>query len=203
MAFKYNHNPSAAGGEGVGKLPVIVSCVAVIVHYAVGRSRTASACNVANHWLIFTPILTVFRTMYMLIMYYSPSGNINTSGVRTSFNILSFRKDSCVRKCNFISWPYLCFSLQRAGIYLSQVQTISSITLHNTVTCYLMKCDFFCSFFMNSFGESHHNYGFVLLQTKKVVIITNGKPRIKQVLSQVLHVLFKQSCLSYIHSSCH
>ena len=94
MAFKYNHNPISTLFQLFSKLPVIVSCVAVIVHYAVGRSRTASACNVANHWLIFTPILTVFRTMYMLIMYYSPSGNINTSEARTSFNILSFRKDS-------------------------------------------------------------------------------------------------------------
>ena len=130
-------------------------------------------------------------------------GNIFNVFVWLRLYWLRLRRKLLIRKCNFISWPYLCFSLQRAGIYLSQVQTISSITLHNTVTCYLMKCDFFCSFFMNSFGESHHNYGFVLLQTKKVVIITNGKPRTKQVLLQVLHVLFKQSCLSYIHSSCH
>ena len=94
VAFKYNHNPISTLFQLFSNLPIIVSCVAVIVHYAVGRSRTVSICNVANHWLIFTPILTVFCTVYMLIMYYSPSGNINITEVRTSFNILSFCKDS-------------------------------------------------------------------------------------------------------------
>ena len=143
------------------------------------RGQGLPTCYTATTTHLFTP----YFTMSMFIEHYSPSGSINISkagcflpGQRVFRNVI------------FLTYLHLC-----GRIYLSQIQTMTSITVNNATSCYLMKCDFFHGRLMANPITITALCSF----KQKGSDITKGKPRIKSFHKSYMYCLNKVLSASY------